>query len=168
MTPKWLNSTRQARRFYRPPLSPRFLDRPQSNADWFDLAPAPFVAYPLAGAAAVDVYALTVPAGLNAVIRQLAIVNTGGNQIDGTGQVVWRILVNHAGLRGYNNIQSQIGQMDLPVPTYIPLIEGDYLEVTVQVPAGQQDMPAGSFTACRLVGWYYPSSFHEEDHHEAE
>ncbi len=160
----WLDALRQARKSQRAARPAQFLDRPQSNAQWFDKSPAPYPAYPAPGAAAIDVLALTIPAGLNAIIRQLAIVHVGGNFVDGSGNIVWRVKVNRAGLRGYSDIQGQVGQMNMPVETYIPLVEGDVIEVTAEVPAAQPAMPAGTTTAARLVGWYYPATYTEETH----
>lgn len=116
----------------------------------------PFVAYPAPGAGSVVVIQRIVPKGLMDVITKLAIVHVGGNPPDGTGNVVWRLLINGAGVDGLNNLNSQVGTYAQPNDFVIMAIESDIVQVTVEVPAGQPAMPVGQSTAARFHGWSYP------------
>ena len=132
------------------------LFNPPSDSLPFIITPNPFPAYPAPGAAAVIVISYTVPAGLMAVINALAVVHVGGNPPDGTGQVVWNVLLNGAGINGLNQLTSQVGTYAQPNKFVIRAIENDIVQVTVQVPAGQPAMPVGTRTASRFHGWTYP------------
>jgi hypothetical protein len=116
----------------------------------------PFVAYPAPGAGPSVVIQRVVPKGLMDVITKIAIVHVGGNPPDGTGNVVWRLLINGAGVDGLNNLNSQLGTYAQPNDFVIMAIENDIVQVTVEVPAGQPAMPAGQSTAARFHGWSYP------------
>ena len=118
----------------------------------------PFVPYPLNGAAATTVLQYTVPTGFRAYIKSLAIVAEGGSFIDGSGNVIWRVKRNQGWVEGLNNLTSQIGQWSLPQILNVPIegTEGDVIQVTVEVPAGQPNMPVGATTGARFVGWVTP------------
>jgi hypothetical protein len=105
---------------------------------------APYVAYPAPGAAAVSLLAYTVPSGMNAMLTFMAIFNLGPAFVNGSGNVIWRVLINQAGVKGFENMQSQFGTDGLPLPVAIPLIENDTIQITVEVPLGQ---PALAFPA---------------------
>ncbi len=101
----------------------------------------PYVAYPAPGAAAVQLLFYTVPPGLNAMLTYMAIFNVGAAFVNGSGNVIWRVLINQAGVKGMENLQSQFGTDGLPLPVAIPLIENDTIQVTVEVPLGQPALP---------------------------
>ena len=101
----------------------------------------PYVAYPAPGAAAVSLLSYTVPAGLNAMLTYMAIFNVGAAFVNGSGNVIWRVLINQAGVKGFENLQSQFGTDGLPLPVAIPLIENDTIQVTVEIPGGQPALP---------------------------
>jgi hypothetical protein len=113
----------------------------------------PYVAYPAPGAAAVLLLSYTVPPGMNAILTYMAIFNVGAAFVNGSGNVIWRVLINQAGVKGFENLQSQFGTDGLPLPVAIPLIENDTIQVTVEVPAGQAALafPANS-TGVRFHG----------------
>jgi hypothetical protein len=129
---------------------------PPSDAKPFIVTPILFTAYPAAGAAAVVLLSYVAPQGAIAVINKLAIVHVGGNPPDGTGNVIWQVLVNGAGVKGMNNLTSQVGTYAAPNDTEILLMENDLIQVTVQVPAA--GVPPPGTTAARFHGWTYPLS----------
>ncbi len=127
----------------------------------FVTTPNPFPAYPLPGALPIVVIQKVIDNGLMAVITKLAIVHVGGNPPDGTGQVIWRVLVNGAGITGMNNLTSQVGTYANPNEFVIVAWENDIVQVTVELPANLNGapnlpMPPGSTTAARFHGWTYP------------
>lgn len=148
--------TRAARQRFSASVDPEVLKNPSADSRFFDKTPNPFVAFPAPGAAAVDVLAFTVPAGMGCVIRWLAVITTVGGFQDGNGSVVWRVLVNGSAVQGYEAITCQVGTLAQPADTQILAMEGDTVEITVEVPAGQQAMPIGSVSAARAKGWFFP------------
>jgi hypothetical protein len=147
------NLVQDAPSFLHPDLS---FFNPPADSRPFIVTPNPFVAYPAPGAGEVVVISYTVPAGLLAVINKLAVVHVGGNPPDGTGNVVWRVKQNGAGVKGMNALTSQVGTYAQPNDFVITAVENDIVEVTVEVPLGQPIMPPGTRTAARFHGWTYP------------
>ena len=137
---------------------------PPSDSRPFIVTPNPFPAYPLPGAMPVVVITYKVQQGLLAVITKLAVVHVGGNPPDGTGQVIWRVLQNGAGIRGLNNLTSEVGTYAQPNDGFsIVGVENDVFQVTVELPATlngapNAPMPIGATTAARFQGWTYPLS----------
>lgn len=121
------------------------------------ITPNPFVAYPAPGAAAADVISYLVPAGMFFVVSLLAIIHEGGGFVDGTGNIIWRVKINGAGVKGLSNLSSQVGSWAQPVPMHFSAKENDLIEITVEVPAAAvQPPPAGTTTAARIHGYLYP------------
>lgn len=147
--PSFLN--RDISLFNAPADSRPFIVTPPSGS-----AATPFVGYPAPGAGAVTVIQYIVPKGLMAVINKLAVVHFGGNPPDGTGNVIWRVLINEAGIEGLGNLNSQVGTYAMPNDFVFMAIENDIVKVTVEVPLAQPAMPAGTSTAARFHGWTYP------------
>jgi hypothetical protein len=115
----------------------------------------PAANYPAPAAAPTVILAYQSPPGMLSVINLLVIIAIGGF-VDFSGQVVWRCLVNGAGVDGLENITAQIGSLQTPVPIQLLLQENDLFQITVEVPAGQLPMPAGATSAARIQGWTYP------------
>ncbi len=133
------------------------------NARPFDFSSVPFVAYPAPGAAAVDVLvknnqAFIVPAGMIAVVEYMAISHWGGDIVDGSGNVVWRVLINGAAVRGLHDLESQFASWAQPNPVKFYAVENDVIQVTVEVPAAKAAMPAGDSTSARIRGYLFPIS----------
>lgn len=132
------------------------LFNPPADSRPFVVTPNPFPAYPLPGAGPIVVIQKVIEKGLMAVINRLAVVHIGGAPPDGTGNVVWRVLINGAGIDGLENLTSQVGTYAQPNEFVIMAIENDIVQVTVEVPAGKPAMPIGQSTAARFHGWTYP------------
>lgn len=141
---------------------PSFLNRdislfnPPADSRPFIVTPNPFPAYPAPGAPAIVVIQYIVPVGLMAVINRLAVVHVGGNPPDGTGDVIWRVLINSAGIEGLGDITSQVGTYAQPNDFVFMAIENDIVQVTVEIPALSPPRPVGDTTAARFHGWTYP------------
>jgi len=123
------------------------------------------VPYPQVGAPAIVVISYPVPVGLMAVIRLMSIVHVGGNPPDFTGQVIWRVLQNGAGIRGLNALNAQYGTFANPKTVVLTGVENDILTITVECPEFLPDgitpnpgPPGGSSTAASFDGWTYPLS----------
>jgi len=128
-----------------------------TDARPFILTSIPAVLYPAPGAARVDVFSYTVPAGFMAFILKLAVINISGGFTDFSGNIVWRCLVNGAGVKGLENLTAQVGTLAAPLAgAVIALMERDIFEITVEVPAGQPPMPLTATSAGEIVGFLYP------------
>lgn len=153
-----LANTRASRASSLGNVDPAVYDRPSPDSRFFDKTPQPFIYYPNPGGGAVDVLAFSVPPGQGCVLRWLAIVAIGGGYVDGSGNVIWRVLVNGSAIQGYEELACQVGTLAQPSDTHIVANEGDLVEITVEVPAGQPNMPVGATTAARAKGWFFPVS----------
>lgn len=137
-------------------LRPNFWDAPQ-GAISFDQTTPNAVAMPAAGSGPVTVLSYTVPAGWEGAVRWMSVVQIGGQFLDASGNVVWRVLQNGAAIPGLENLTSQKGTLQQPTDTYIRIHENDILTVTVEVPAGASSPPqANVTTAALLKGWLIP------------
>lgn len=126
---------------------------PPADSKPFIVTPTLFVAYPAVGATATIITYIP-PSGQIAVINKLAIVHVGGNPPDGTGNIVWSVQVNGAGIQGLSQLTSQVGTYANPNDVEILIIEGDTLTITVTTVANQPN----ATTAARISGWNYPIS----------
>ncbi|HEX3584405.1 MAG TPA: hypothetical protein VH024_00305 [Candidatus Angelobacter sp.] len=124
----------------------------------FNVTPAPFPNFPAPGAAATTIISYQVPKGFRAKVTRMAISSWGGQVYDGTGNVVWRVLVNGAAEKGMENMMSQFGTDSNPIPVTISLNENDIISVTVEVPAGQIAIAGNQTTSARLIGYAVPLS----------
>lgn len=122
----------------------------------FVLVTAPYVAFPAAGAAAILLLSYTVPAGQNTIITLLSVFAVGGNFVNGSGTAIWRVLINDAGVKGLQGMQSQFGSDSLPLSVAIPMVENDTIKITVEVPNGQV-APTGT-TGARIHGGSAPAA----------
>lgn len=105
---------------------------------------SPYVAFPAAGAGPLTLVSFTVPRGMNALLQYLSIFAAGGsNYVDGAANVIWRVLIDDAGVKGLEALMGQFGSASLPLPVAIPLIENSTFKVTVEVPAAQA-VPTGT------------------------
>ena len=122
----------------------------------------PAVSYPTLGLGQIPVITFVVGIGLMSVIRALSIVHIGGNPPDFTGQVIWRVTRNGAGIRGLNQLTAQVGTFATPLSVVLVGVANDVFQVTVEVPAllpdGSPNLqpPGGSGTAASFDGWTYP------------
>jgi len=110
--------------------------------------------YPAAGAGPEVILQYTVPTGFIAVIKKLAIVHIGGNPPDFTGNVVWQVAVDFAGVRGLNQLLSQVGTLAAPADEQIVVIENSIVQVLVTIPTGK--VSPNATTAASIGGWIYP------------
>jgi hypothetical protein len=138
---------------------PIWIDPP---SNWEVVDQAAYVALPAIGATAT-VVTFTVPPGRNGVIQKIANNFVGGGWVEGTGDLIWRILVDAApppGATSYNNIVNSLGNPSNP--TAIPgfrIYENQVVSITIfNNPAGPNlGIPvAGQLIGGRFVGYIYP------------
>jgi hypothetical protein len=107
--------------------------------------------YPAPNASTV-LLTYAVPAGQTLVISSMAIVNIGAALVDYQGALLWHVLRNGAGVKGFESMVAQVGSLQQPQPVNLIFNEGETLQVTVSVPQGQA-APAGNQPAARLLGF---------------
>lgn len=104
-----------------------------------------------------------VPMGRNGVINKVATSFVGGGWIAGTGDVIWRILIDGAtppGATSYHQIVDSLGSPAQPVGiSGFRIFENQILMVTVlNNPSGANGgvITVGQRTGARLLGHLYP------------
>jgi hypothetical protein len=114
------------------------------------LSSAP-AAYPAAGATTV-LLSYRVPAGAILVVQMVAVVNIGTWVPDNTGNVIWHVLRNGAGVRGFENLYAQVGTLQQPQLVNLLARQNETISITVTVPVGGL-VQANNTPAARLVGF---------------
>jgi hypothetical protein len=129
-------------------------DFPSVNSVAFDNANT--INLPAVGTEAV-VVEFTVPRGFNGVIKAMGNNFIGSGFIDGSGDVVWRLLQNTQAVRNKENILNSLGTPQAPSLIggggFIRIIENDLIQLVVDNVAV---VPAGQLIGGRLSGWLYP------------
>ena len=111
-----------------------------------------------------------VPIGRNGIINQVANSFVGGGWTAGTGDVVWRILINGAsppGATTYHRITDSLGSPALPVGIAgFRIFENQRVTVTAtNDPTGANGgiIFAGQRVGARLLGWLFPRDMEYHD-----
>lgn len=108
--------------------------------------PAPGVTQP--------VVIFTVPQGYDGVINHISNNATDPAFVDGSGDLIWNILINGRPIRNFGNILVQKGTLAQGrIVSPIRLFSGDVVSYTVQFAAGALT----GQVVCSLAGYFYPS-----------
>ncbi len=122
-----------------------------------------YVALP-AIAATATVISYTVPPGRNAIINRVANNFVGGGWVEGSGDLVWRILVDGTpppGATNYDNILGSLGNPASPIPIAgFRIYENQVLTLVV---FNSAVVVAGQRSGGRLMGYNYPREAEEAD-----
>lgn len=128
--------------------------------------------YVLLGAigATVTIISYVVPPGRNGVIYKVANNFVGGGWVEGTGDIIWRILVDGTPPPGAVSYDAILASLGNPAsPTEIPgfrIFENQVLTlVAFNNPAGPSGgvVVAGQRVGARFVGWNYPTDIEDSD-----
>jgi hypothetical protein len=130
------------------------------------------IAYALLPAigATVIILQFQVPLGRNGVIKAIANNFVGGGWVEGTGDVIWKLLVDGASppnANSYGSIPASLGSPANPVP--IPgfrIWENQVITfVGLNNPAGPDGgvVVAGQRLGARIVGYLYPRDSEDSD-----
>jgi len=128
--------------------------------------------YVLLGAIGTTVVIISyvVPPGRNGVIKKVANNFVGGGWAEGTGDIVWRILVDGSpppGATSYDSILASLGNPASPTGIAgFRIFENQLLTlVAFNNPAGQNGgvIVAGQRVGGRFVGWNYPTDIEQDD-----
>lgn len=121
------------------------------NVDLLD-----YVALPAIGATAI-ILQFQVPIGYNGVIKKVANNYVGAGWTEGTGELIWSILVDGTAPPGASSYATIFGSLGSPAnPVEIPgftIFENQTLTVVIQ---NVSVAVAGQLSGARLIGYLYP------------
>lgn len=126
---------------------------PPFNAEPFD--PCVYVALGNQGTT-TTILTLRVPDGRHGVIAKFGNQDFGAGWTQGTGDLIWRILINGAAARNYENIRASLGNVANPTDLGLRLYENDLVEVIVVNAAAPAGIPGNPIVSARLHGWFWP------------
>jgi hypothetical protein len=118
----------------------------------------------------VIILSYTVPAGRNGLIQKVANNFVGGGWTAGTGDLIWRILVDGTpppGASSYNNILDSLGAIASPTKIAgFRIYENQVITVIAfNNPAGPDGgvVVAGQRVGARLAGYLYPREYEKDN-----
>lgn len=117
------------------------------------LNPTNYVALPAIAAVAVIVQ-FQVPEGFNGVINQMGNNFVGGGFVDGSGTIVWRLLVDGAPYPNFGAIIASLGNP--AAPSFVGSVRVFEKQVVQLVVQNVAIAVAGQLVGGRLSGWFYP------------
>src|SRR5690242_6708594 len=136
------------------PVDLPYRNFPPNN--WENIDQLAYVDLP-AMAAQVVVLSIRIPQGRNGIIRKVANNYVGGGWTEGSGDVIWKILVDGGPIPGatsYNTILGSLGSPANPVDIAgFRVFENQLLTVEV---LNANVVVAGQKIGARLVGYLYP------------
>lgn len=134
---------------------------PPKNFENIDIAT--YAALPAIAAEAV-ILSYLVPSGRNGIIKKIANNFVGGGWVEGTGAVVWRILVDGTPPPGATSYQNIVNSLGNPAsPTEIPGFRIYEHQLITVVADNISVVVAGQLVGARLVGWNYPRDIEDSD-----
>lgn len=71
-------------------------------------------ALPTIAAGETTILTFIVPQGFDCIIRRLSHNFTGGGFVQGSGDIIWRILIDNAPVRNFQNMTTEKGSWDQP------------------------------------------------------
>jgi len=144
-----------------PVRKPLWIDPPDQ---WENLDLLNYVALPAVGAQAT-ILTFQVPVGRNGVIKKVANNYVGAGWLEGSGTLVWQILIDGAppaGANSYASILASLGSPANPVEiSGFRIYENQVLTVIIQNVA-PGIVPAGQLCGARLVGYLYPKEMESD------
>lgn len=137
--------------------------------NWENLDLLDYVTLGVIGATVV-ILSFKVPIGRNGIINKVATNFVGGGWVAGSGDVIWRILVDGAtppGATSYHRILDSLGSPAQPVGiSGFRIFENQLITVVAfNNPAGASGgvIPAGQSVGARLCGHLYPRDMEYQD-----
>ena len=109
---------------------------------------------PAVGNGYVPVVQFTVPDGYNGVIKKIENNLTGGGFVDGSGDIIWQILLDDIPAKNYDTILTERGDPNAPVgisPIFI--FSGQTISYVVN---HLNNATLTGYTIAGLVGYFFP------------
>lgn len=142
---------------------------PRGIQNWENIDQDNYALLPAIGST-VTIISYVVPPGRNGVIYKVANNFVGGGWVEGTGDVIWRILVDGTPPPGATSYDTIVASLGNPAsPTEIPgfrIFENQVLTlIAFNNPAGPSGgvVVAGQRVGGRFVGWNYPTDIEDSD-----
>lgn len=142
---------------------------PRGIQNWENIDQDNYALLPPIGSTVVIV-SYVVPPGRNGIIYKVANNFVGGGWVEGTGDLIWRILVDGTPPPGAVSYDAILASLGNPAsPTEIPgfrIFENQVLQlVAFNNPAGPDGgvVVAGQRVGARFVGWNYPTDIEDSD-----
>lgn len=130
--------------------------------NWENVDQIAYTNLPAIGSEAT-ILSFRVPQGRNGIINKVATNFVGGGWVEGTGDILWRILVDQGtppGANSYQAIPASLGSPAQPVGiSGFRIFENQTVAVTIfNNPAGPNGgvVVAGQLAGGRLAGYFYP------------
>lgn len=102
-----------------------------------------------------EVLTVTVPEGYDGIIRRLSNNYTGPNFVAGSGQIIWRLLIDRMVVRNYGQILIEMGSPQWPRDTDgILLRSGQVVRYMVNV--SDPALVGATGIICSLAGYFWP------------
>jgi hypothetical protein len=119
-----------------------------------------YVALPAIGATAV-ILDFTVPEGRNGAIKWIGNNFVGGGWVEGSGDVVWRILRDDGFIKNHENLLGSLGNPAAPSETApIRIFENERIRMVID---NIGVIVATQLAGGRLSGWFYPRDEEPEE-----
>jgi len=100
-----------------------------------------------------------IPLGYESMIYGLTLHYTGTGFVEGSGDIIWRVLTGNRWLKGYGNSLFSRGLPSQPFPLsdHVRVKSGSRIWIGVEVPNGSGLIQVGaSNIICAVQGWHYP------------
>lgn len=144
-------------------LGLRSITLPRGIPNWENIDLLNYVALPAIGATA-PIVTYVVPPGRNGLIYKVACNFVGGGWVEGSGDVLWRILVDGSPPPGATSYDAILGSLGSPAnPVEIPGFRIFENQVLTLVAANVAVVVAGQKVGARLIGWNYPTDSEEDN-----
>lgn len=135
--------------------TPPWVDPPESAIP-FD--PTSAITTPAPGAGDTVVLSFVVPRGHDGVITGLMHLYSGGGLQQGSGGIIWRLLIDGRAVRNYDAMTVEFGSTAQPRRIAgLRIYENQTVEYVVQLPAGTAFVYSQETQIiCSVSGWLYP------------
>jgi hypothetical protein len=137
--------------------------------NWENVDQINYALVPAIGSTAV-IISYVVPPGRNGIINKVACNFVGGGWVEGSGDIVWRILIDGTpppGATSYDSILASLGGPSQPTGIAgFRFFENQVLQfVAFNNPSGANGgvVVAGQRVGARFTGWNYPLDIEEDD-----
>jgi len=124
--------------------------------NWENIDQLAYQPLPAIGAQ-ITILSLVVPPGRNGIIRKVACNFVGGGWVEGSGDVIWQILVDNATPPGANSYSSILGSLGSPAsPVEIPGFRVYENQTITFIAQNVAVILAAQKVGARLIGYFYP------------
>lgn len=130
-----------------------YLDPPPGSQSFY---PESSISIPAVGAGNVPVLSFIVPIGYDGAINAINNNFTGGGFVNGSGDLIWQILIDGRAVRNYDAILTERGLPGQAVDiSPIQIFSGQLVEYVIN--HANNTLLANGYIICAVKGFNYPS-----------